>query len=176
MLEDHEFCDNCPGCRPVMAPVDPQTGAVGQPLPQDSPEMKVVDRHWDNFTTWEERRAFIEVTLHNSRVPKMLGMAQKVMREMQWALNFVEEGDPIYFAAIWSRPKDYPDKYVVRLRIVTAGVDKGGPLLGWADTIEEARGLIPAGSTNMDRWDNDDPYLVEVWMLDRKPVLEGIAT
>jgi hypothetical protein len=81
VLEGHEFCDHCPGCRPVI--FNPVTGQV---YPLDSPVMKVVNRIWDHDTTYAERKAFIEVALHNSRQPEHLRLAQAVTGKMQAAL------------------------------------------------------------------------------------------
>lgn len=53
-MEDHEFCDNCPGCRPAM--LDMQTN---KPVPRNDPKMQIVDKIWDNETTYAERKAFI---------------------------------------------------------------------------------------------------------------------
>jgi len=81
MMEDHEFCDSCPGCRPAMAEID------GTVIPNDHPMMIEVNRVWDNETTYEQRKAFIEVTLHNSRKPEDLLLFQEVTEKMQTALK-----------------------------------------------------------------------------------------
>lgn len=85
MLEDHEFCDNCPGCRPAM--MDVKTGEV---MGSDTPMMKIVNDVWDNQTTYAERKAFIEVTLHNSRIPVEVKLFTKVSERMQEALKALE--------------------------------------------------------------------------------------
>ncbi len=82
MMEDHEFCDTCPGCRPAMA--DVKTGKV---MSRDHPTMVVVDRVWDNETTYAQRKAFIEVTLHNSRKPEDMKLFQEVAQLIQEAIN-----------------------------------------------------------------------------------------
>lgn len=87
MMEDHEFCDDCPGCRPAMA--DVKTGEV---LGNNTPTMQIVNRIWDNETTYAERKAFIEVTLHNFRQPHELRLAQKVMSQIQVALQEDDSG------------------------------------------------------------------------------------
>lgn len=58
----HDFCDHCPGCRPAL--INPDTG---RPLADDSPYVRAVNRVWDHETTFAQRRAFIMVTVHNSR-------------------------------------------------------------------------------------------------------------
>ncbi len=78
MMEDHEFCDNCSGCRPAL--IDMQTK---KPLSNDDPIMIAVNEAWDNDTTYAQRRAFIEVTLHNSRNPMDLERAQEVAQKFE---------------------------------------------------------------------------------------------
>jgi hypothetical protein len=82
MMEDHEFCDSCPGCRPALA--DPTTM---RPMPQDHPTMVEVNRIWDNETSYEQRKAFIEVTLHNSRETDEIKLAQEVVQLIQNAIQ-----------------------------------------------------------------------------------------
>jgi hypothetical protein len=60
-MEDHEFCDSCPGCRPAILDIK-----TGKSLPKNSPIMIAVNKVWDTQTTLQQRKAFIEVTLHNS--------------------------------------------------------------------------------------------------------------
>ncbi len=89
MMEDHEFCDSCEGCRPAIASVDPVTGKVGPALPRTSPPMRAIDEYWDNHTSYEERKSYIEVTLHNSRrsidmerTRKLTDAFQKLLSEL----------------------------------------------------------------------------------------------
>lgn len=86
MMEDHEFCDDCPGCRPAM--LDMKTG---KPMPNDHPAMVEINRLWDNETTYAQRKAFIEVTLHNSRQPHEMRLFGEVQEMMQEALSKLEE-------------------------------------------------------------------------------------
>lgn len=81
MMEDHEFCDSCPGCRPAMMTTE------GRRIADDDPMMVIVNRLWDNETTYAQRRAFIEVTLKNSRKPHDLRLFQEVATMMQEALE-----------------------------------------------------------------------------------------
>ncbi len=85
MLEDHKFCDDCPGCRPAM--LDMKTR---RPLSPDTPEMKAVNEVWDKDTTYAQRRAYIEVTLHNSRQPGELRLAEQVIAKIQQALKGIK--------------------------------------------------------------------------------------
>lgn len=74
----HDFCDHCPGCRPCL--IDLQTG---QPQPPDSPVMIRVNRLWDKETTYAERKAFIDVTLHHSQKPKDIQLAHAVIEKIK---------------------------------------------------------------------------------------------
>jgi hypothetical protein len=76
----HEFCDHCPGCRPAMINIE-----TGQVMPQDSDVMIAVNRIWDHETTYAERKAFIAVTLHNSRRFDDMQLAGRVMQKIQAA-------------------------------------------------------------------------------------------
>lgn len=78
MMEDHEFCDKCPGCRPAI--MDATTGEVFAP---DSEIMIAVNEMWDNDTTYEERKAFIEMTLHNSRNPILMERAKIIFDKVE---------------------------------------------------------------------------------------------
>lgn len=64
---------------------------------------------------------------------------------------------------IYERPTDHPVGFVVREFEVTAGEVK--PLEAQtAPTLEAARELVPAGLYRIDRFPQDDPNIVEVWM------------
>ena len=78
MLERHEFCDHCPGCRPALLNAE-----TGQPLPADDPLMVKVAKIWATETTYAERKAFIDVTVHNSRAPADLRRCQSVVEKFQ---------------------------------------------------------------------------------------------
>ena len=64
--------------------------------------------------------------------------------------------------AIYDHPTDYPDNWVVRELDVGAGtVGFGEAQL--ADSLEEARGLLPAGAELAQEGDPTDPNIAEVW-------------
>jgi hypothetical protein len=81
MMPDHEFCDHCPGCRPVI--FNAKTGEV---FASDSEVMRVVNRIWDTETSYAERKAFIEFTLHNSRSSEHVPLALDVIAKIQKVL------------------------------------------------------------------------------------------
>lgn len=80
MLDDHQFCDHCPGCRPTLLDIETR-----KPLEGDSPVMIKINQLWDHGTTYEQRKAFIKVTLHNSRSTEDMRLATEVIKRMQEA-------------------------------------------------------------------------------------------
>ncbi len=63
--------------------------------------------------------------------------------------------------AIYERPIDYPEGYVVREWLITAG--EALPGHSWrAATLEEARAQLPEGVSKLP--DFGDPNALEVWM------------
>ena len=76
----HEFCDHCEGCRPAL--IDGETGKV---YAQDSPLMLEINRIWDKETTYAERKAFIDVTLHNASDEKSFRLASSVAAKFSGA-------------------------------------------------------------------------------------------
>lgn len=65
---------------------------------------------------------------------------------------------------IYRDPSDHPDGYAVRPWTVT-GHGAIPQRAKFADTLAEARALIPAGATWLERHPDDDPVIVESWML-----------
>ena len=67
---------------------------------------------------------------------------------------------------VYASPADFPNApYVVRGWLIGPGgqvADSGA--LGFADTLDEARGMIPAGLYRMERSPDDDPVIVETWL------------
>lgn len=61
---------------------------------------------------------------------------------------------------IYKHPFDHPDKYVVR-GWTNSTPDKEAQV---ADTLAEARELIPVGLTRFPRKPEDDPVIVETWL------------
>ena len=67
---------------------------------------------------------------------------------------------------IYESPSDYEGQFVVRERDVTAGGDLevGGERT--AATLDEARALTPEGAVRFERNPEDDPTIVETWLLE----------
>lgn len=65
------------------------------------------------------------------------------------------------FWTIYDHPKDYPNHFVARLWII----DKPTDMLLTAFDIEELRERFASeGMTRLERFPQDDPCIVEVWM------------
>lgn len=86
----HEFCDECPGCRPALS-VQGGDG-VFRPMPKDTPEMRAIDKVWDNRTTYGQRKAYIEVTLHADKHPDNIRQCKEVMAMIHDALQSLDQG------------------------------------------------------------------------------------
>lgn len=78
MMENHEFSDHCPGCRPEILDL-----VTCRPLSNDSPIMIAVNHMWNNNTSYQERKAYVEVTLHNSRLLSDLILANSVFTKIK---------------------------------------------------------------------------------------------
>lgn len=76
-----------------------------------------------------------------------------------WQL--VQAGELPQFV-IYHSPSDYPGKYVVRM---WRTIMQMGPtnFVGIADTLDEARDIVPLGLFRMARFEQDDPVIVETW-------------
>lgn len=70
---------------------------------------------------------------------------------------------------IYNNPRDYPDKFVVRRRVI---LDQDGVIFDIPDpeplivtgNLEEARAAIPEDTCNLGRFDADEPQILEVWI------------
>lgn len=85
MKERHEFCDTCPGCRPAI--LDLRTGEA---IPDDSPVMVAVLKAWRERTTYDQRKGYIEVTLHKSLDPKYQKLASEAFSILADAMKHKE--------------------------------------------------------------------------------------
>ncbi len=80
-MEDHEFCDSCSGCRPALMTM------TGEAIPDNHPIMIKVNDFWENKTSYAQRRAFIEVTLKNSRNDHDINLCNQIMEGIQLILK-----------------------------------------------------------------------------------------
>jgi hypothetical protein len=65
---------------------------------------------------------------------------------------------------IYDHPRDFPDKYVMRRWGVQAGQAVATDEMVLADTLEEIRRRVPPGLYRLERFKDDDPCIVEVWL------------
>lgn len=66
---------------------------------------------------------------------------------------------------IYKYPLDYPDKFVVRCWYPDpASLKYEKEPTAVVDTLDQARQAIPLGLTNIGRFEDDDPKILEVWM------------
>jgi len=76
----------------------------------------------------------------------------------------VAENMPMW--VICKNPSDYPGKFTARLHIIDFDTKQSIPTkeMFVADTLDEARELIPQGLALIPRYPNDDPVIVETWI------------
>ena len=67
---------------------------------------------------------------------------------------------------IFSNPRDFPDKYVVRGWAVIQGgrILQDAAPLAVRNTLQEARAALPPNMCRLSRAHDEDPVIVEVWM------------
>jgi hypothetical protein len=70
----------------------------------------------------------------------------------------------LHIWTVYDHPTDQPDCYVARLWIIGDGQIKSSNDMFTADTLDELRRLLPPGLNRLDRFDQDDPKIVEVWL------------
>jgi len=82
---------------------------------------------------------------------------------------FHDDVQMIAFYVIYDHPSDYPNDYVLRKQasIFVPGqppesVQEAACRVG---SLEEMRSHVPMGAVCLGRYGNDDPKIVEVWML-----------
>lgn len=80
----HRYDPDCPHCRPVIF-----HQLTGQVLPDDSPEMQVVNAIWDS-SPFAQREAFINVTVHNSSDVTDVTLATALTDRLRIAVNEVD--------------------------------------------------------------------------------------
>lgn len=72
---------------------------------------------------------------------------------------------PMVGFAVYNRPADYPDFYVVRRWVIGAGpTPQDGGVHHLAKSLGEARESIPRGLVRMGPEPTDPDYLVETWL------------
>lgn len=64
---------------------------------------------------------------------------------------------------VYQNPTDFPGLFVVRLHKIEAGVTRPTATHFTAKTLEAVRRLLPPGLYRLDRFESDDPNVVETW-------------
>lgn len=72
-------------------------------------------------------------------------------------------GSELRMFTIYDHPTDYPRHWVVRGSTIRPGGPVNDDRVQLADTLEEARALIPPGLARMERLPADVPCIVETW-------------
>jgi hypothetical protein len=75
----------------------------------------------------------------------------------------VAEQEVVRQYAIYEHPLDYPEGYVVREWLITAGKVEAGEGKQ-APTLEEAHKLLPDGVSQIQNPGETDEKIIEVWM------------
>lgn len=65
-----------------------------------------------------------------------------------------------YSFVIYIKPNDYPDHFVARL----FNMEKATNVFYIAETYEELLNFIPYGFTRIQRFEEDDPVIKEIWI------------
>jgi hypothetical protein len=71
-----------------------------------------------------------------------------------------EAATTVSLYVIYDHPRDYPESFVVR----RWDLEIPREVVGTAPTLEAARELVPPGLYNLERYEGDDPNIVEVWI------------
>lgn len=66
----------------------------------------------------------------------------------------------INLVVIYENPTDYPHQFVARLFIGNSPTN----ILSVKNTLKEIRALIPCDYTRIERFQGDDPVIVETWI------------
>jgi hypothetical protein len=65
---------------------------------------------------------------------------------------------------IFDHPRDFPDKFVIRIQEASASGVRHRPEVWLRDSLEEARKVIPPGLVRIERDPSDDSVIVESWI------------
>jgi hypothetical protein len=65
---------------------------------------------------------------------------------------------------IYDHPRDYPDQFVLRRWDITGSILVATDEMALAKTLPEIRAKIPRDLYCLERFADDDPCIVEVWL------------
>lgn len=78
----------------------------------------------------------------------------------QFDMNRIQKEAKLPIICVYKQPSDYPEKYVARLWDINVPTS----VIATAATLEEIRQKIPAHMARMNRCEQDDPAIVEIWL------------
>jgi hypothetical protein len=65
---------------------------------------------------------------------------------------------------VYKHPADMPAHYVARRHDVNSGRSTPTAYTCAAATLDGVREMLPEGLTRLDRFEDDEPHIVEVWL------------
>jgi hypothetical protein len=71
--------------------------------------------------------------------------------------------EPLSIWTVYQNPSDYPGKFVARRSEITRDITHTNDMFV-ANTLEEIRALLPVGLHRIERYQLDDPVIVECWV------------
>lgn len=69
--------------------------------------------------------------------------------------------DELVMYVVYEKPTDYPDFFVVRR---WTGLSANKIIFSVSETLDDARQTLPRGLFRLDRFNTDDPCIVETWL------------
>lgn len=78
--------------------------------------------------------------------------------------EMAREDHPLEMWVVYNRPRDYPDRIVVRRWVVGPGMMAPTPDVTLYDSVEAARAAMPPDRVRLSRFFEDDPRIAEVWL------------
>lgn len=84
--------------------------------------------------------------------------------------RFHNDVHTIDFWVVYDHPTDYPDCYVLRkqMSVFVPGelpFETKDAACRVSDSLDELRAFVPKGAINLGRHQDDDPVIIEVWMV-----------
>jgi len=71
---------------------------------------------------------------------------------------------PVKQWVICDHPRDYPDQFVLRRWDIIGSIPVPTDEIFLAKTLPEIRAKIPRGFYRLERFEDDDPCILEVWV------------
>lgn len=65
---------------------------------------------------------------------------------------------------VYDKPTDYPQGFVARMHVCRAGEHNPTAVFVTGKTLDKVRAQLPPGLVKIDRAEDDEPHIVEVWL------------